>query len=150
MTQKELLAALHKCRNKKIHETVSIIGGNMIGMGASRSVYEVKGTDRWVLKVEIHSGMFTNACEWRNFVNSKQTPFKDWLCPCLTISENGIILIQRRAKITHLNDDMPERIPSCFTDLKAENFGYIGDRFVCVDYPYLITNTSRMKKAKFW
>jgi len=55
--------------------------------------------------------------------------------------------------------DYPPKVPLFFTDLKIENYGWIGDQFVCVDYGSVYFSTMipvrrgkmmLFKRAKWW
>lgn len=49
--------------------------------------------------------------------------------------------------------DLPRKVPAFFTDLKAENWGRIDGRFVCVDYGLHLLHehgmTSRMRSVRW-
>lgn len=126
--------------------------GEEIGSGSCRTVYEFKLNPNYVVKYErdMDRGLFANVTEWRNYINNRyDIKLGPWLAPIELINEGGTILIQRRAKQKSF-DKYPEYIPSNFTDRKYQNFGWIGKRFVCVDYSYMIPCSYRLKKSKFW
>jgi hypothetical protein len=130
--------------------------GEQVGYGIHRDVYVFGPDPRYVAKVERIYDMdddpdFANVCEWRNWQNCREwLEFSRWLAPCAGITQNGLILIQRR--IRHRAPGVyPERVPSLFTDLKYANFGWIGRRFVCCDYPFLrLGYQYRLRRAKWW
>lgn len=129
--------------------------GELIGEGVHRDVYILKHDDKWVVKIErdMSAGNFTNAMEWRNYVNHKDyIGFGEYLAPIIAINETGQFMIQRRAErvIDGCKKHFPTHIPNWFTDTKKANFGWIGKQFVCFDYPFLIAPAFRMKKAKYW
>jgi len=130
------------------------VAGKLIDYGVHRDVYECKVDSRFVVKIErdMSTGDFANVCEWRNWINNKD--WKDlakWLAPCEIISEDGKLLIQRRVNF-YKNRKYPERIPTIFTDLKKENYGWIGKQLVCVDYAFfrMDFNDLRLRKVAWW
>lgn len=135
---------------KTIHRKLC---GKRINSGLYRDVYELKDNPLYVVKIEHSPGKcgFANASEWVNYIQHKDWKgFGEYLVPCEAISETGQWMIQRRIKHRE-SEEYPKKIPSFFTDTKYTNFGWIGDRFVCCDYPHLIMGIPlRMKLAKWW
>jgi hypothetical protein len=148
MTIKEL--KLGKFKGKDIDYISKKICGKHIGSGFSRDVYELKDNPRYVVKIEKYpeEGNFCNAQEWRNWIDCYGW-LKEWLCPCIMINETGQVLIQKKVRFLD-KSKYPNRIPNIFSDLKYKNGGFIGNRFVFVDYPSFILTSPRMKKAKWW
>lgn len=111
----------------------------MLGSGCYRDVYVLKQNPNYVVKIERDpsTGAFCNVTEWRNWVTYKDFKFlSDWLAPCELITETGQMLIQRR--VTHKRrKDYPKYVLAVLCDLKLNNFGWIGDKFVCCDYPFI-------------
>ncbi len=146
---------LPSLKGKKVNQTIKLICGDKIGSGAHRDVYILKQNPEYVVKIErdMSNGNFANVTEWRNYIDNKYwTWFEQWLAPCEMINETGQILIQRRV-VPGRRKDYPKYIPKRFTDLKITNFGWIGDRFVCCDYSYLMELMERgnkLKYAKWW
>lgn len=131
--------------------------GDFLGQGVTRSVYVFKPDDRFVIKLEPNISKngfaFVNVGEWHNWLTCMYfSKMADFLAPCLTINQSSQILIQRRAIRTIDGDKRPypKYIPNWLTDTKKFNFGWIGDKFVCVDYPHLIARDFKMKRAKYW
>ena len=129
--------------------------GLRIGKGSSRSVYIFKPDDRYVVKIEKmgRDRYFANIREHSNWdYNYEWKRMSRWLAPVVWISIDGGIMIQQRAEreIDGNNNQYPAKIPSLITDRKRANFGWIGDQFVCVDYPYLLNISFRMTKAEYW
>lgn len=125
--------------------------GEMIGKGASRRVYEHVGAPDWVIKVEDLDGGFYNAMEWKVWEYAQYMPqVRLWLAPCAFVSRCGRLLVQWRTQRVH-SDDLPDKVPSFFTDLKAANWGHYDGRVVCHDYAsHLLWNglaTKRRKRA---
>lgn len=154
MTTKQILAMHKRMNNTSPAKLKKLLCGKLIGSGLYRDVYEIKGIPDLVVKIEREPDMcaFANATEWRNWCNMKDWRFiSQWLAPCLLIDKSGQVLIQRRVTWEGKGrKDYPKQIPSLFTDLKVGNFGWIGDRFVCVDYAYLISAEPKMKNARWW
>jgi hypothetical protein len=126
--------------------------GEEVGYGLYRDVYLMKQDPRFVVKIErdMSQGMFANVTEWRNYLNNRDDQFiGPWLAPCETITETGQILVMRRVRHAPV-EAYPNLIPSYLTDCKRTNYGFIGKRFVCCDYSFLLSNTRHMKKARWW
>ena len=149
MIQKELLTVLNK-KSYTPEQFKRKFCGKKIGEGCYRTVYEFKLDSRWVVKIEGENTEWCNITEWMNWWNNKTwTNLTNFLAPCLFISSGGHILIQRKVKKKHIKY-YPSEIPSLFTDRKYGNFGWIGKRFVCHDYAYLVLTNIKMSKAKWW
>jgi len=129
-----------------------LICGRKLGSGVYRETFELLQDKRFVVKIErdTKNAYFTNVCEFRNYITHKDwRQLGPWLAPCIAINENGSILIQRRATIKgKKRSDFPKKVPAMLTDLKVTNFGWIGKRFVCFDYPFMpVTVRSLGKKG---
>lgn len=127
--------------------------GEMIGKGASRRVYEHAAEPGWVIKVEEIDGGFYNAMEWKVWEYAQFMPqVRGWLAPCCFISRCGRLLVQCRTEPV-FSDELPDKVPSFFTDLKASNWGRYDGHVVCHDYAsHLLWNglaTTRRKRAKW-
>ena len=146
--------ALSLIRGKSIGRIIKTCCGEKIGSGSCRDVYAFKQYPEYVIKIERDpsGGDFANVCEWKNWVNHRQwNLIGEWLAPCIAINETGQVLVQRRVRPGR-RKDYPKYIPVLLTDLKLENFGWIGKKFVCCDYPMLIMPEpkKKMKYAKWW
>lgn len=124
--------------------------GRLIGKGMTRCVYEFPITnDKYIVKVEDNTESgdrhFQNVREWNVWNDLKEHELGGWLAPCHWISESGKILIMRQTRPTD-RANYPDKIPAIFNDVKFENFGMIGDRFVCHDYG--IINFLKAAEAK--
>lgn len=127
----------------------SMMIGEKLGGGMSREVYEFKPDPKYVVKVEGYAGNFQNIKEWLVWNEIQFTPFAKHFAPCKAISDNGIYLLQERVHFPELKA-YPDRVPSFFTDLKTENYGFIGGRLVCCDYGSTIISqgfNNRTRKA---
>lgn len=135
---KKRKAVLQITENKILnYELIQFILGDFIGMGVSRAVFTYKPDPKYVIKIEI-ANFGANWLEYQNWRNYKDV--KDvgkWLCPIYDISENGLYMIQTKAK--HIQDisKLPKKIPIFLGDIKSDNFGWIGKRLVCLDYAWI-------------
>lgn len=145
------------CVGKSVLQIIPLICGERLGGGTYRDVFVLKQNPDYVVKLERHAwqGNFANVTEWRNYINNREWKwFSKWLAPCEMINETGEILIQRRI-IHGRRKDYPKHIPVPFTDLKLQNFGWIGKQFVCCDYSFIPiffvkVGGKKMKFAKWW
>lgn len=128
--------------------------GEELNRGCTRVVYTFLPDSRYVVKIAKQSP-FTNVLEWEiyNEADWENKKIKEFLAPCLLISDNGKILIQRRVRHKKRITSYPEKVPHFFTDCKTTNYGWIGKRFVCCDYGNfsLIRGMRTIdKKADWW
>lgn len=112
-----------------------LICGEKIGSGAYRSVYDSLLVKNAVVKIT--EDVRANILEMEVWKAVKDTPAVRWFAPCLYISPAGHILIQRKARPVKPSDKLPKKLPMLFTDIKKENFGYIGKQLVCTDYQFI-------------
>ncbi len=151
MTQDQILRKLEKVSYADINIFVKKVCGEYIGNGRFRDVYDLKMDNRYVVKIEKfpEQGYFCNVTEYRNFIESKNTPVRKWLCPVLFISRNGRISVMRKAKFK-TKDQYPKKLPSFLADIHAGNFAFIGRQFVCTDYAWFKWNHSmKLRKVKW-
>lgn len=138
--------------HRQIDDLKRLVLGEKLGAGVYRTVYEYALDPKLVVKVEKDDGCFANVREWDLWQEVESMPtLRDWFAPVVAISPCGLLLVQRRTKrITRL-DRVPEKVPEFFTDLKIDNWGKLGKRYVCHDYAmHLATRpTTRLKKAKW-
>lgn len=115
--------------------------GKKLGAGCFRTVYEFKpAPDKYVLKID-KSDMLANIMEWKMWLvvamlNGNYTPIRESFAKCfgLIFKANYSILVQERADMSRPKKDYPKKTFHFMSDFKYPNFGFIGDRFVCVDY----------------
>ena len=123
-----------------------------LGKGVSREVYRSAFDPNIVFKFEKDAGSFQNIIEWETWQNVKFTSglkqdYAQYFAPCLAISPCGTILAQAAARpLDHTQ--LPEYIPSFFTDIKKENFGIIDDKIVCIDYGNNLLMTLGLNKRQ--
>jgi len=135
-----------------IDKTMDLLCGDFLGHGIHRNVYAARDNDKYVVKVErdISAQNFTNIREYNNWNDYKSWRwFAKYLAPCFLINDSGTILIQQRAELRK-REEYPIFIPGMFTDVKIDNFGWIGKQFVCIDYSLIPAwNKGKMKRANW-
>lgn len=130
-------------------ELLGLISGSRLGFGCYRSVYQYLPDPTLVLKVAAErpdQNVIEHAI-WKEVESVKG--IAKWFAPCLHISPCGVYMLQRKVQFG-LPKDYPAKIPACFTDLKYENYGFIGNQLVCCDYAGLLLSLNigtRMKKV---
>jgi len=133
-------------------DAFNLLCGKLLGEGIHRKVFECRLREDLVVKVEDEQ-------PWRYFANVLEMKFWNdhqhydkvarWLAPCEYLSPDGRILLQKRAMPVE-RKTLPEQVPAFLTDLKAENFGMIGDQLVCVDYAMTLPNPSTRPRKAQW
>jgi len=111
--------------------------GAKIGEGQYRVVYDFDLIPDVVCKWDKNT---CPACNWNEFNvwnAMKDTKYKKWFAPVLNISPGGEFLLMQKARPIQDGDKLPTNIPNFFTDIKRENFGFIGTQIVCVDYQFI-------------
>lgn len=137
--------------NPAFQDAFNLLCGEKLGSGVHRDVFACRLRDDLVVKVEIEN-------DWRYFSNVHEMKFwsdnqhydkmSRWLAPCEYLSPDGRILLQHKARIATEYDTMPAQLPAFLTDIKHCNYGFIGDRFVCVDYAITLgTPNLRLRKV---
>lgn len=123
--------------------------GDKISSGTFRDVYEYGLTKGFVVKVA-EAQPSSNIIEMEIWDKAKDQWYAKWFAPCVRISPNGHFLIQKRARPITNKDKLPKEIPQFFTDLKKDNFGFIGKQLVCLDYQFILRalDYSMMGKRK--
>ena len=138
---------------RTFEDAFNLLCGEKIGAGIHRTVFECRIRPDLVVKVE-------NDDEWRYFANVQEMKFwsdfqhaptwSKWLASCEYMSPDGRILLQRKATPIREVDDLPSQLPAFLTDIKRENFGWIDENLVCIDYAMVITNPSLKLKKVEW
>lgn len=118
---------------------LSLCGG-ILGEGASRHTYVYNLDPKYVIKVETGNGGH-NMVEYLLWdeVKDLHGPLswvKEWFAPVKWISPNGRLLVMERT-YEKSDKERPKKVPAFFTDLKRNNWGWIGNKFVCHDYGFL-------------
>lgn len=126
--------------------------GDPMGYGTFRHIFNHATDEGLVVKVENGAQSFHNVAEWHAWQSVKDTKFAKWFAPCMSISASGTILIMQRAQPA-TSKQLPRKVPAFFTDLKAENWGIIDGRPVCVDYGLHLLHehgmTTRLRVARW-
>lgn len=129
-----------------------MLTGELLGGGASRTVYEWLLIKNAVVKFEIEE-WYQNVIEWETWERVQYTEQAKWFAPCLDISPCGRVLIQARTK-PMAEHKFPDKVPNFFTDLKRDNWGLYKGRPVCHDYGIhlMLENgmSKRLRKAEWW
>lgn len=150
------LQAVHKIVDNSdvIIDMVNSLCGQHLGDGVFRSVYEYQLDHNYVIKLE---GTSTNCNlveylvweEVQGLIGPKAW-VKDWFAPVKWISPNGRILVMKK---THKKDKpKPDKVPRFLWDVKEDNFGWIGNKYVCHDYGQfynMIAYPNGMQKVKW-
>ena len=119
--------------------TEAIIG-EFIGEGKTRCVYKHMQDDSLVVKRS--KGLskpknLQNVIEWQAWIylDSLDSRQAEWLAPCVDISDNGDILVQKATEPLSYDQKLPSAIPNWLTgDARRCNFGWYQNRLVCHDY----------------
>lgn len=116
------------------HDLFRLCIGEKIGQGVGREVYEWLPDASLVAKVELDGKSFQNTMEWELWNNvAYKKDVGRWFAPCVDISLSGIILLQKK---TTPAQRYPDKLPSFLTDTKKNNYGMLGNKFVCHDYGF--------------
>lgn len=124
-----------------------------LGVGIARTVYPLHNAPDWVCKVEAGGLSFQNVLEWETWRLVRDKSHAKWFAPCLRISPDGTILIQRRTR-PPAPQEFPDSMPGFLDDFKRTNYGMLGRQIVCHDYGLLgVTSyglSKRMRRVKWW
>jgi len=119
------------------YDFVTCLCGEFIGSGIHRAVFHYALDDKYVIKIEPNNTN-QNTVEWMmwnqiQYLTEDLAWVKEWFAPVKWISPNGRILVMRK---THEKPDKerPKKIPKFLWDVKWDNYGWIGNNFVCHDY----------------
>lgn len=114
-----------------------LICGEPIGFGVGRIVFEHAIDKTCVVKFENTAGSFQNIHEWDLWKQHSRahTSTAKWLAPCVSLSGNGIILVQKKTKKVPWEFTLPKMVPNILNnDLKRDNWGLYKGTLVCHDY----------------
>lgn len=137
-------------------EFFSLMCGDVVGVGISRTVFDYKPDPTCVIKFEGYGSHFQNVLEWDLWKQYNQNPrnkITRWLAPCVSISHSGSILIQKKTKPVPFTLKLPTHVPAMFGDMKRENFGMYQGRVVCHDYgrheSVFVSSHAKWEKAQW-
>jgi hypothetical protein len=114
-------------------DVAALLLGECLGYGTYRAVYKHALDDDLIVKVENGERCFSNVIEYEVWNAVKETEFAKWFAPVVACSPTGTVLIMRKTLLIS-ERELPAKVPSFFTDLKADNFGRLDGRIVCHDY----------------
>jgi len=140
--------------NISTEELEDFIIGKKLGYGVTRTVYDFDPDNTCVIKVaHSYDGRQTNITEYKIWdeLSNWNKKLAKWFAPCISISEGGKYLVQKKIEFGRLKD-YPKKVPHFFYDIKKDNYGWYGNKFVCCDYGYNnITDhmTDRMKNVNW-
>lgn len=136
-------------------ELILSLCGQKIGAGSFRMVYEYNlDPEKYVIKLEPNNTE-SNMSEyllWDEIQGlcGELEWVKNWFAPILWCSPNGKILVMQKTE-EKPNKQRPKEVPAFFQDVKYDNWGWIGNKFVCHDYGFLhrfIKYEKKMQKVK--
>lgn len=121
-------------------DLVSSLCGRKIGEGLHRKVYEYNLNEKYVIKLETAntSANMTEYFLWDEIqgLTGNLAWVKDWFAPVKWISPNGKIIVMQKTE-EKPGKPRPTKVPAFFSDLKYNNWGWIGNKFVCHDYGFI-------------
>ncbi len=135
-------------------DLIMLMLGEHIGKGSFREVFRMQHDSQMVAKIELTGSSFHNVYEWQTWkrLEAIKSPAKKWFAPCVDISPNGAVLLQRFAEDV-LDTELPEEVPAFFTDMAPRNWGRYKKQIVCRDYGYTrlldIGAQAPMRKAEW-
>lgn len=134
---------------------VTCLCGEFISAGTFRSVFNHNLDGGYVVKVEPQN----TSCNLVEYMIYEEVHHltgdldwvKDWFCPVTWISPNGRILVMKKTR-QYENRKKPEKVPKFLWDVKSENFGWVGNKYMCHDYGqfYNMINYPRGMKKIIW
>lgn len=119
-------------------DLLSFICGDFISSGTFRDVFSYSLDPTLVVKIQRDQGKFNNIIEFNIWCQVRHTKYKKHFAGCPWMSSNGRILLQKRTEPITKNRRAPKEIPKFLTDVKEENYGFIGKNFVVHDYDYTL------------
>lgn len=133
-------------------DLAGMVLGDLHGFGSTRTIYTHATDPTLMVKVETDAGSYNNIMEWEAWKSVKDTEFAKWFAPCVEISPAGLVLTMKKCERVSARG-LPRKVPAFFADLKAENWGWYEDRFVCLDYGLHLLHeygmTKRMRVANW-
>ena len=118
-------------------DLITCLVGEKIGTGCYRSVYEYNLDSKYVIKIEpLNTNCnITEYLLWNEIrgLTGELAWVKDWFAPVKWMSPNGRVLVMERTKQDY-KKKKPTEIPKFMWDVKEDNFGWLGKKYVCHDY----------------
>lgn len=131
-------------------DLILMLCGRRLGEGTYRTVYEYNlQPEKYVVKTENNSTN-SNIAEyiiWDEVqgLTNELAWVKEWFAPIKYCSPNGKIIIMERTRECP-DKKRPDKVPEFFMDVKYNNFGWIGNKFVCHDYGFIFRFLKYEKK----
>ena len=131
-----------------------LLFGELLGVGVHRKVGVFLPDPTLVIKCVIETPNI-NVLEDEMWLMIKDTKLAKWFAPCVSISDCGMFLLQKRVQRLP-KEQYPKLIPSFFGDLKYSNFGWLDGHFVCCDYASFMCTSmvhkwnEKLTKADWW
>lgn len=100
--------------------------GQQLGKGVARRVFEMDIFPEYVIKIEAEDLRdWQNIAEWELW-HSAKLKLSQYLAPCVWISGDGLVLIQKRCQpmSPHL---IPQKVPAVLSDTHDGNWGWLMD-----------------------
>ena len=118
-----------------------LLCGDLLSEGCSRIVYECGYDESCVVKIskDIDRLSSDNVLEWEiwQMVKYMNNDVPKWFAPCIKISDNGRILIQKKTKpLTDKQWNDLKELPRFLTDVKRSNFGMYKGHICTHDYAF--------------
>lgn len=134
------------------NDLIGFICGDHIASGTFRDVFEYNLDPKLVVKIQRDKDSFNNIIEFEIWNEVRFTPFEKFFAGCRWISIGGRVMLQEKTKPITKTRRPPELIPTCFADIKEDNFGFIGNRFVAHDYDFSLglLDLSKQPRMKKW
>lgn len=135
-------------RNIIDRELWRMIVGKKIGEGVGRAVYTHLLDPSLVIKIERSAQSFDNVLEWKFWhTHEFNEKVSRWLAPCVAISANGAILMQRRMEPLQ-RAQLPDEMPMFIGDYKLQHMGMFEGRVVVCDYAWTYSRPAmRMQRV---
>lgn len=132
----QLVANIARASNVN-YDLITSLCGKRLGSGYYRAVHEYNMDNRYVIKLEdgASSCNMTEYLMWKELEHlcGDLAWVKKWFAPVKWISPNGRVLVMRKTS-EKPDKKRPEKVPNFLWDVKWDNFGWIGNQFVCHDY----------------
>ena len=117
-----------------VAELNAYLFAEVLGEGEHRVVYAMQGNTEHVLKVTKEGRNWANFAEKELWDVAQNTPLAKFLAPCVSMSDGGRILCQRRVERLILPCEAPEYLPACLSGTHHGNLGILAGQVIMFDY----------------